>query len=50
MSGVEAIRTGRGMMATTVVLHRRLLHDQVAGELSLTATRLAEYRCVAVDC
>jgi len=30
-------------------LDRRPLHDQVAGEVSLTATRLAEYRCVAVD-
>jgi membrane-bound lytic murein transglycosylase len=30
-------------------LDRRTLHDQVAGEVSLTATRLAEHRCVAVD-
>ena len=30
-------------------LDRRTLHDQVAREVSLTATRLAEYRCEAVD-
>jgi len=54
MSGLWAIRTGRGVMATT---HRwfHLLIDgycviKVAGEVSLTTTRHAEYRCVAVDC
>ena len=53
MSGVGAIRTGRGMMATIHPWFHPLIGAhcviKVSGEASLTTTRHAEYRCVAVD-
>ena len=53
MSGVGAItyqpRHDGDNPPVVPPLDRRPLYDQVAGEVSLTATRLAEHRCVAVD-